>query len=133
MSGGGYGLAGGGDWAAVRRRYEDGLEPVAAIAAEAGVSPHALVSRARAEGWKLRRASRGKANEGTRATIGRLKALLQQRLCELEQQIGSLTEQASAATSERDIRATTIGMGGYIGGRSLEKAAGLVTGKGRGR
>lgn len=27
----------------------------------------------------------------------------------------------------------SIGMGGYIGGRSLEKAAGLLTGKGRGR
>ena len=40
-----------------------------------------------------------------RETIGRLKALLQQRLGELEQQIGSLTEQATAATSERDIRA----------------------------
>lgn len=91
-------------WAAARRRYEDGREAVAVIANEAGLTAQALTSRARTEGWKLRGVAKPKAM-GTRETIARLKALLQRRLSELEAQIGDLTEQATAVTSERDIRA----------------------------
>jgi DNA anti-recombination protein RmuC len=86
------------------RRYEDGKEQVSAIAAEAGMTAQALTNRARASGWKLRSAAK-KKQIGTRETIARLKALLQQRLSELEGQIDTLSEQATAATSERDIRA----------------------------
>jgi hypothetical protein len=107
----GQAMSGGGDepapddfWASVRQRYEDGKEQVSIIAAEAGMSAQALTNRARASGWKLRSAAK-KKQIGTRETIARLKALLQQRLSELEAQIGSLSEQATAATSERDIRA----------------------------
>ena len=46
-----------------------------------------------------------KKAQGTRATLARFKALLQQRLSEFEAQIGTLSAEASAATSERDIRA----------------------------
>ena len=94
-------------WARARERYEHGLEAVATIASEAGITRQALACRARMEGWKLRGqglARRGKA-EGTRATLARFKALLQQRLTEFEAQIGTLSAEASAATSERDIRA----------------------------
>ena len=106
----GHGMSGGGDepaadgfWAAARRRYEDGRESVLAIAGEAGMTAQALTAKARALGWKLRRATPKSA--GTRDTIARLKNLLQQRLTDLESQIGAIGEAASAATSERDIRA----------------------------
>jgi hypothetical protein len=94
-------------WARVRERYENGIEAVASIAADAGITRQALAARASQEGWKLRGAGRarpGKA-QGTRATLARFKALLQQRLTEFEAQIGTLSAEASAATSERDIRA----------------------------
>lgn len=94
-------------WARARERYEHGVEPLAEIAAEAGMTRQALVVRARNEGWKLRGLPRPWARraQGTRATLARFKALLQQRLSEFEAQIGTLTAEASAATSERDIRA----------------------------
>ena len=94
-------------WARVRERYENGMEAVATIAGEAGISRQALSCRARTEGWKLRGYARGKVQktQGTRATLARFKALLQQRLTEFEAQIGTLSAEANAATSERDIRA----------------------------
>ena len=92
-------------WARVRERYEEGRESVAAIAAEAGVSRQVLTMRARTGGWKLRGKPRAKKPAGTRETLQRFKSLLQQRLTEFEAQIGSLSAEANAATSERDIRA----------------------------
>lgn len=91
------------DWTSVRLRYEEGVEQVATIAADAGLSPQAMTARARALGWKLRGRTRAKV-VGTRETIARLKALLQQRLAELEGQIGALTAEVTAASSDRDIR-----------------------------
>ncbi|MCA3561501.1 MAG: hypothetical protein IOC82_10795 [Aestuariivirga sp.] len=104
MSGGGDEPAPAAVWARVRERYEHGIEAVATIAQDAGITRQALAARARLEGWKLRGAARGKP-QGTRATLARFKALLQQRLTEFEAQIGTLSAEASAATSERDIRA----------------------------
>lgn len=104
MSGGNDEPPADGFWAAARKRYEDGREAVAAIAAEAEISAQALTARARVEGWMLRGTPK-KKTVGTRETIARLKALLQRRLSELEAQIDDLTEQATAVTSERDIRA----------------------------
>ena len=116
-------MSGGGDepapqalWARVRDRYENGLEAVTVIAREAGITRQALTARARGEGWRMRGLPRatatgnaqGKAQgkaQGTRATLARFKALLQQRLSDFEAQIGSLSAEANAATSERDIRA----------------------------
>jgi hypothetical protein len=93
-------------WARLRERYENGTESVTALAAGAGITRHALVSRARAEGWKLRDAAKqSRKAQGTRGTLSRFKALLRQRLSEFEAQIGSLSAEANAATSERDIRA----------------------------
>ena len=94
-------------WARVRERYEHGIEALASIAGDAGITRQALVVRARAEGWKLRGyvQSRTAKPQGTRATLARFKALLQQRLTEFEAQIGTLSAEANAATSERDIRA----------------------------
>jgi len=94
-------------WARVRERYEHGVEALASIASEAGISRQALVMRARNEGWKLRGYAKPWAArpQGTRATLARFKGLLQQRLTDFEAQIGTLSAEASAATSERDIRA----------------------------
>ena len=91
-------------WARVRERYENGMEPVTAIAAEAGITRQALAARARYEGWRLRGSPRRKAGT-TRETLQRFKALLQQRLSDFEAQISGLSAEANAATSERDIRA----------------------------
>lgn len=106
MSGAGEEPAPAAFWARLRERYEHGIETVTVLAAEAGISRQALVSRARADAWKLRSAVRTvKKPQGTRGTLLRFKALLQQRLSEFEAQIGSLSAEANAATSERDIRA----------------------------
>ena len=106
----GHGMMGGGDkpapeaiWASARQRYEAAQEPVSAIAAGLGLSAQALTTKARQLGWKLRGTAKNKP-AGTRDTIARLKALLQQRLSDLESQIGALGDAATAATSERDIR-----------------------------
>lgn len=94
-------------WARARERYEHGLEALAVIAGDAGITRQALVVRARSEGWKLRGYAKPRVAkaQGTRATLARFKALLQRRLTEFEAQIGTLSAEASAATSERDIRA----------------------------
>lgn len=94
-------------WARVRERYENGIEAVTTIAREAGITRQALTARARIEAWKMRgyaHVKRGRT-QGTRQTLARFKALLQQRLSEFEAQIGTLSAEANAATSERDIRA----------------------------
>jgi len=102
MSGAGDEPAPAAFWARVRERYEEGRESVAAIAADMKITRQTLTVRARREGWRLRASKKA---QGTRATLARFKALLQQRLSEFEAQIGSLSAEASAATSERDIRA----------------------------
>jgi hypothetical protein len=91
-------------WARARERYEHGIEAVTAIAQDAGLTRQALMARARSEGWKMRGYTSGKTGR-SQGTLARFKALLQQRLSEFEAQIGTLSAEASAATSERDIRA----------------------------
>ena len=92
-------------WAAIRARYEAATETVAQIAADIDTTPHKLTLLARAEGWLLR-TSRAKKSQSTRDTIKRLKDLLQNRLSQLESQIGEIGAEISALASERDIRAT---------------------------
>ena len=104
MSGGGEEPAPAAFWARVRERYETGAEPVSGIAQDAGITAQALAVKARREGWRLRGKPRKRAPD-TRETLDRFKALLQRRLSEFEAQIGTLSAEASAATSERDIRA----------------------------
>lgn len=104
MSGGGDQPAAEAVWASARQRYEAGEEAVSVIAEDLGISAQALTVRARALGWTLRRKVKPKATD-TRQTIQRLKDLLQQRLSELESQIGALGAEATASNSERDIRA----------------------------
>jgi hypothetical protein len=93
-------------WASIRARYEAATETVAQIAADIQTTPHKLTLRARAEGWLLRSTGKKKKSQSTRDTIKRLKDLLQNRLSQLESQIGAIGEEISALASERDIRAT---------------------------
>jgi TolA-binding protein len=93
-------------WASARQRYEAGAETVSAIARSLSVTAQALTARARREGWALRGAAKPKAkSQSTRVTLARVKALLEQRLADFEAQIAGLSAEASAATTERDIRA----------------------------
>ena len=89
-------------WQSARENYEDPAQGLAAIAARLGVSKYKLVTEARRRGWTLRGLKR--SSTSTRATIQRLKELLQMRLGQLEGQLKAVGEEASAANSERDIR-----------------------------
>ncbi|MGQ0485731.1 MAG: hypothetical protein ACT4SY_10310 [Hyphomicrobiales bacterium] len=101
MTSGGDQPAAAPDWVRLRQDYEAAARPLAAIAAEAGLSRSALVARARREGWKLR----GRRQSATtRQTIQRLKDLLQKRLSGLEGELGEIGAEVTAASSERDIR-----------------------------
>jgi hypothetical protein len=91
------------DWARLRGDYEAGLRPIAEIAGEAGLNRQKLALLAKREGWRLRNPARART-EATRDTIRRLKSMLQGRLGELESQIATLGVEATAASSEREIR-----------------------------
>ena len=82
--------AGAPDWALLRHDYETGAATATAIAARAGMNRQQLVARARREGWSPPPGTAARA--GTRETIRRLKALLQQRLGELEAQIETFVD-----------------------------------------
>ena len=89
-------------------KYEDPAQDLSGIAATLGINKFRLVIEARLRGWKLRGAKRIKssaATNSTRGTIQRFKELLQNRLAQLETQIGALGDDVTAANSERDIRA----------------------------
>jgi hypothetical protein len=92
-------------WVHIRARYEQAQETVAQIAQDIKTTPYKLTLRARAEGWLLR-SSPKKKSQNTRDTIKRLKDLLQNRLAQLEGQIGAIGEEINALANERDIRAT---------------------------
>lgn len=92
------------DWAVLRQEYEHGEKPVAEIAAAAGITRQKLMIVACRDGWTMRHPAKPRS-EATRATLKRLKALLQQRLAGLESHIAGLGAEADAATNERDIRA----------------------------
>jgi hypothetical protein len=134
-------------WEHIRARYEAGEEKVKAIAEGIGMNLQQLTTRAKALGWKLRNAAKAakkklkttaSANdppprpETTRATLERLKEMLRQRIVHLEAEVKDIGEEVNALANDKQIKAVMIGMGGYIGGRSLEKIATQVLGtKGR--
>ena len=89
-------------WQQARENYEDPAKDLKPIAESLGINRSRLIIEARKRGWKLRG---NRKNSGTHATIQRFKDLLQKRLGQLENQIGEIGEEVSAATSERDIRA----------------------------
>lgn len=109
MSGGDEPAAGP-DWVRLRQEYEAGERPIAEIAGEAAINRQKLILLAKRQGWKLRNPSRAKT-EATRDTIRRLKTMLQGRLGELEAQIATLGAEATAASSEREIRSMTLVIG----------------------
>jgi hypothetical protein len=93
-------------WVHIRARYEQAQETVAQIAQDIKTTPYKLTLRARAEGWLLRTTQKRKKSLNTRDTIKRLKDLLQNRLAQLEGQIGEIGAEIDALANERDIRAT---------------------------
>jgi uncharacterized protein YjcR len=104
MSGGGEIPAAAPDWVRVRKEYEGGAIRLGDLAELAGVTPQKLMAVARREGWKPRRVA-GSRPVPVRSTIARLKSLLQQRLAALDGELEALGAEATAANSERDIRA----------------------------
>jgi chromosome segregation ATPase len=94
-------------WGHIRMRYEQAVETVAQIATTIGLSPHALTKHAKAQGWLMRSAAkRARKSESTRETLKRLKEILQKRLSKLERELDGISEDISALSNERDIRAT---------------------------
>jgi hypothetical protein len=98
------------DWDSIRARYELREESVADIAASIGVSRFALINKARALGWMLRRTLEQKTllavkGEKPKDTIQRLKDLLETRITSLEQQLAQIGKDANHLKTERDIRA----------------------------
>ena len=112
MSNEGDGPAGEVLWQQAREKYEDPAKDLQSIAESLGINRSKLIVEARKRGWKLRTVTK---SSGTRATLQRFKELLQKRLGELEGHIDELVKNVSAATSERDIRATNLLL------RTLEK------------
>jgi hypothetical protein len=106
-------------WVAVRARYEQDQESVAAIADDVGMSRMQLSLHAKAKGWALRGKARPGKTQSTAATIKRLKDILQQRVSQLEDQLKVIGEDVTALSNERDIRATNTLV------RTLEKVLDL--------
>jgi uncharacterized protein (UPF0335 family) len=118
-------------WEQIRARYEAGTEKVTEIAASIGLSRIALSLRAKAEGWKMRGATRpatrtahisapqpanAKAKaEPTRATLLRLKEMLQARVAHLEQEIKDIGREVDEIANDRQIKAVHLVV------RTLEK------------
>ena len=93
------------DWAALRDRYEQAVEPITQIATAAGITGQALSRKAKALGWALRGTTKAKTkSETTRQTLRRLKEILQKRLSQLEGEIGAIGKELNALSNERDIR-----------------------------
>jgi hypothetical protein len=121
-------------WEHIRARYEAGEEKVKAIAEEIGLNLQQLSTRAKALGWKLRKAAkaaRKKAKravvsveaalkpETTQATLTRLKEMLRQRVAHLEAEVRDIGEEVNALANDRQIKAVNLVV------RTLEKVLDL--------
>lgn len=116
-------------WADIRLRYETTTEPVKTIAAEVGLSGIRLSMHALKQGWKMRglpRLVKAKAKqaiaqkpESTRATLLRLKEMLQTRVAQLEAELKDISAEVNALSSERQIRSVNTLV------RTLEKVLDL--------
>ncbi len=102
-------------WAAIRLRYEQDQETVAAIAGEMGLAGVSLSRLAKKWGWTLRgkikaavkKKTKAKDKpESTAATIKRIKDILRQRVSQIEEQLKQINEDVTAISTEREIRST---------------------------
>jgi hypothetical protein len=98
------------DWVAIRARYEAGVEKVADIAADCGLSRFTLALRAQKSGWKLRSSGKRIGNssakpETTKQILRRLKDVLQKGLHELDAHVAEPGAEGKTNGPERDIRA----------------------------
>jgi hypothetical protein len=91
------------DWPTIRARYEKGEEAVKAIAADISMHWTALVQKAKADGWLLRKKVKTKSLS-TQATLKRLKDLLNTRLVKLESEIAAIGDDISALSTDKDYR-----------------------------
>jgi chromosome segregation ATPase len=121
-------------WEHIRARYEAGEERVKEIAADIGVTFNQLTAKAKALGWKLRKAAKSVRKkvkqaagtldaalkpETTRQTLARLRELLQQRVALLEAEIKEIGEGVNALATDRQIKAVNLVV------RTLEKVLDL--------
>ena len=117
-------------WEHIRARYEAGEEKVKAIAAEIGMNLQQLSTKAKALGWKLRNAAKAAKKkvtgagasaetalkpETTRATLARLKEMLQSRVAKLEGELKEIGEEVNSLANDRQIKAVNLVV------RTLEK------------
>ncbi|MCA0433491.1 MAG: hypothetical protein LCH46_09515 [Proteobacteria bacterium] len=100
-------------WAGIRARYEKGEEKVKDIAAGIGLPGIGLSSLAKRLGWLMRglprvkrtAAPKAKAKpETTRATILRLKEMLQTRVKQVEAELKDIGTELDAVKNERGIK-----------------------------
>ncbi len=88
------------DWAAIRRAYEEGDEPVASICARHGVGSTVLYERIAAEGWRRRRPDLSLANRRA-GGFKRSRAVVIDRLYKLlEKQLAGIAARAEARAGE---------------------------------
>jgi hypothetical protein len=120
-------------WEHIRARYEAGEEKVKAIAEEIGMTFFELTRKAKALGWKLRSAAKAAKKkvtgtittvetlkpETTRATLARLKEMLQQRIVHLEAEVKEIGEEVNALANDKQIKAVNLVV------RTLEKVLDL--------
>ncbi len=93
------------DWAVLRLRYEQAQETVTAIATSVGITAQALSHKAKRLGWMMRAGNRTKS-ETTKQTLKRLKDIIQNRLRQLEGEIGAIGDDLDKLSNEREIRST---------------------------
>lgn len=98
-------------WARIRERYEHTAEHVGVIAQSIGMTQLGLSLHAKAEGWKLRRpdpkpkrSAKAKTTASDSATIGRLRAMLQVQIADLEPKL-KVTKDKTSIRTEKTIRA----------------------------
>ncbi len=92
-------------WAAIRARYEAGVEPIKSIAQAVGLTPFGLTMKAKSMGWLLRNRMKATGkSETTQTLLKRLKDVLHTRLAGLEKEITDIGQDVEKLSKQSDIR-----------------------------
>lgn len=91
-------------WEDVRLAYEQGDEPIAALARRFGIAKSTLSKYARSHGWQPRRQRKSPGQQPREATIRRLYRTIDLKLAQLEARMQN-DKDIAAADHERETRA----------------------------